>query len=630
MRNRHLLVLDIPLIALCVFLAFALRFDMVFVLNPTLRDLFVLSAVAAVLVKPPIFLAFGMYSRYWRYATIGDLLIVVLSASAAGLALALVFAGTMLLRFMEGMPRSVILIDWLLTLVLIGGLRLSIRVIGESRRRTVSSSGRLDAPRRVLIVGAGEAGTMVAREIRRNPQLRMEPLGFMDDDVTKKGKRIVGLPVFGGTEMLRETVDERQIEEVIIAMPTAPGSALRQIAERCREAGVVSRTMPGVFELLDGVVSVSRLRQIDIADLLRRSPIAPDFTSAAYLADRLVLVTGAGGSIGAELCRQVARARPRGLVMLGHGENSIFDAEIELRRAFPSLPLRSVICDIRDETRLNAVFRDYKPAVVFHAAAHKHVPLMEDNPEEAITNNVLGTSALVQAALAHGTERLVLISTDKAVAPTSIMGASKRLAETIVRDAARRSGRAFVSVRFGNVLGSRGSVVPHFKRQIETGGPVTITHPEMRRFFMTIPEAVHLVLQAGGMGRGGELFVLNMGEPVRIVDLAQDVIRLSGFSLEEIPIVYTGPRPGEKMTETLWESDADVRQTSHPDVLQVQERDQPIDVEQLRKEMARAANERDRGEIEAALARWVETFAPPPDAGDRRARSNVVTRARIP
>ena len=631
MRNRHLLVLDLPLIALCVFLAFALRFDMVFVLNPTLRDLFLLSAVAAVIVKPPIFLAFGMYSRYWRYATIGDLLIVVLSASAAALALALVFAGTILLRFMEGLPRSVILIDWLLTLVLIGGLRLSVRVIGESRRRTISSTGRFDPPRRILIVGAGEAGTMVAREIRRNPQLRMEPVGFVDDDVTKMGKRIVGLPVLGGTDTLRETVEDRRIEEVIIAMPTAPGSALRRIAERCRDAGVVSRTMPGVFELLDGVVSVSRLRQIDIADLLRRSPIGgTDFTSAAYLADRLVLVTGAGGSIGSELCRQVAHARPRGLLMLGHGENSIFDAEIELRRAFPGLPLRSVICDIRDEPRLNAVFRDYKPAVVFHAAAHKHVPLMEDNPEEAITNNVLGTAALVQAALAHGTERLVLISTDKAVAPTSVMGASKRLAETIVRDAARRSGRAFVSVRFGNVLGSRGSVVPHFKRQIETGGPVTITHPDMRRFFMTIPEAVHLVLQAGGMGRGGELFVLNMGEPVRIVDLAQDVIRLSGFSLEEIPIVYTGPRPGEKMTETLWESDAEVRQTSHPDVLQVLERDQPIDVEQLRSEMARAATERDRGEIEAALARWVDTFAPPPDAGERRARGNAVTRGRMP
>jgi len=626
MRNRHLLVLDIPLIALCVFLAFALRFDLVFVLNPTLRDLFLLSAIAAVVVKPPIFLAFGMYSRYWRYATIGDLLIVVLSASAAALALALVFAGTMLLRFMEGLPRSVILIDWLLTLVLIGGLRLSVRVVGESRRRTISSSGRFEPPRRILIVGAGEAGTMVAREIRRNPQLRMEPVGFVDDDATKRGKRIVGLPVLGSTDTLHETVEDRRIEEVIIAMPTAPGSALRRIAERCREAGVVSRTMPGVFELLDGVVSVSRLRQIDIADLLRRSPIAPDLTSAAYLADRLVLVTGAGGSIGAELCRQVARARPRGLLLLGHGENSIFDAEIELRRAFPSLPLRSVICDIRDEVRLNAVFRDYKPAVVFHAAAHKHVPLMEDNPEEAITNNVLGTAALVQAALAHGSERLVLISTDKAVAPTSIMGASKRLAETIVRDAARRSGRAFVSVRFGNVLGSRGSVVPHFKRQIETGGPVTITHPDMRRFFMTIPEAVHLVLQAGGMGRGGELFVLNMGEPVRIVDLAQDVIRLSGFSVEEIPIVYTGPRPGEKMTETLWESDADVRQTSHPDVLQVHERDQPIDVEQLRTDMARAATERDRHEIEAVLARWVETFAPPPDAGERRAGGNVVTR----
>ena len=626
MRNRYLLLIDLPLIALCVFLAFALRFDFVFVRTPTLRDLFLASAAAALVMKPPIFLAFGMYSRYWRYATIGDLLIVVLGVSAAALALAVAFVGTLLLGIVEGLPRSIVLIDWLLTLVIVGGLRLSVRVVSEARQRTVTGSGAIDIPRRVLIAGAGEAGTMVVREIRRNPQLRMEAVGFVDDDPAKRGKRITGLPVLGGTESLRQTVAERDVEEVIIAMPTAPGSAVRRIAESCREAGVASRTMPGVFELLDGVVSVSRLRQIDITDLLRRSPVAVHLTSTEYLADRRVLVTGAGGSIGAELCRQVARARPRELLLLGHGENSIFDAEMELRRAFPALSLRSVICDIRDEARLDAVFREHTPAVVFHAAAHKHVPLMEDNPAEALTNNVLGTSALVRAALAHGTERLVLISTDKAVAPTSIMGASKRLAEAIVADAARRSGRAFVSVRFGNVLGSRGSVVPHFKKQIEAGGPVTITHPDMRRFFMTIPEAVHLVVQAGGMGRGGELFVLNMGAPVRILDLAQDVIRLSGFSLEEIPIVYTGPRPGEKLTEALWESDADVRKTAHPDVLEVQEHGTPIDVEQLRADMLRAATERDRHEIEAVLARWVDTFAPPPDAGERRARGATTHR----
>ncbi|MEO6212475.1 MAG: nucleoside-diphosphate sugar epimerase/dehydratase [Vicinamibacterales bacterium] len=610
MRNRYLLLLDVPLIALCVFLAFALRFDLVFILNPTLRGLFFWSAAAAMGIKPPIFLAFGMYSRYWRYATIGDLLIVVLSVSAAALALSVFFAGAMLLHFVEGFSRSVVLIDWLLTVVILGGLRLSVRVVGESRQLMVGSAGVAAGARRVLIVGAGEAGTMVAREIRRNPQLRMEAVGFLDDDAAKRGKRVTGLPVLGGTDYLKGAAAERAIDEVIIAMPTAPGTALRQIAERCRDAGIASRTMPGVFELLDGVVSVSRLRQIDISDLLRRTPVSPLLMSDQYLAGRTVLVTGAGGSIGAELCRQVARAHPGRVILLGHGENSIYDAEIALRGLFPAVPVRSVIADIRDERRLDDLFREFKPAVVFHAAAHKHVPLMEDNPEEAITNNVFGTSNLVRAALSHGTARLVLISTDKAVAPTSIMGASKRLAEAIVHDAARRSGRAFVSVRFGNVLGSRGSVVPQFKRQIEMGGPVTVTHPDMRRFFMTIPEAVHLVLQAGGMGSGGELFVLNMGEPVRIVDLAQDVIKLSGFGPDEIPIVFTGMRPGEKLTEALWEADARVGGTSHPDVLEVKERVIPLDVERLLSDLARATRDRDRAAIEITVAQWVDTFTP--------------------
>ena len=624
MRNRHLLALDLPLVGLCAFLAFGLRFDLVFLLKPNLRELFWWFLVAALAAKPPIFLAFGMYSRYWRYASVGDLLAVALAVSASTFALAVLLVAIMMLNLVDGVSRSVLLIDWLLTLVTLGGLRLSVRVISEARRRDHAAPPA--AVRRVLLVGAGEAGMMVAREIRRNPQLRMEPVGFLDDDVKKQGKRVIGLPVLGGTDSLQDAVADAQVAEVIIAMPTAPGTALRRIAERCREIGMPSRTMPGVFELLDGVVSVSRLRQIDITDLLRRSPVTSDHASDKYLRGRVIMVTGAGGSIGTELCRQVARAAPRGIVLLGHGENSIFDAEAELRRAFPSLQLHSVIGDIRDERRMEDVFRQYRPGAVFHAAAHKHVPLMEDNPEEAISNNVLGTAVLVRAALAHDVDRFVLISTDKAVAPTSIMGASKRLAEGVVRDAAARSGRPFVSVRFGNVLGSRGSVVPRFKRQIEMGLPITITHPEMRRFFMTIPEAVHLVLRAGGMGTGGELFVLNMGEPVRIVDLAQDVIKLSGFSLDEVPIVYSGIRPGEKLTEALWESDAEVRPTAHPEILQVDERAAGLNVDRMLADMTQVMVNRDRGAIEAALAHWVDTFAPPPDAASRQAHDGVLTR----
>jgi FlaA1/EpsC-like NDP-sugar epimerase len=625
MRNRYLLALDLPLIALCVFLAFGLRFDLLFIQSDNIRWLYLSYLASALIVKPPIFLAFGLYGRYWRYASIGDLLAIALAVSASSLALTVIFVTSMLLHAVEGFSRSVLLTDWLLTLAAIGGLRLSVRVVSESWRKGPGSAVPADAVRRVLVVGAGQAGTMVAREIGRNPQLQMNPVGFLDDDGTKVGKRVIGLPVLGDTEALQHVLETRRVDEVIIAMPTAAGTTLRRIAERCRQAGVHSRTIPGVFELLDGVVSVSRLRQIDIADLLRRAQVLPSSAEDQYLTGRTVLVTGAGGSIGLELCRQVARANPSGLLMLGHGENSIFDAERQLRQLYPSVPIRSVIADIRDDARMDDTFRHYRPAVVFHAAAHKHVPLMEDNPQEVISNNVFGTANVVRRAVRYGADRFVLVSTDKAVAPTSLMGASKRLAEAIVRDAASRSQRAFVSVRFGNVLGSRGSVMPEFKRQIEAGGPITITHPEMRRFFMTIPEAVHLVLQAGGLGAGGELFVLNMGDPIKIADLADDLIKLSGFSTDEIPIVYTGMRPGEKLTEALWESDARVEQTAHSEVLRVEEGASDIDIEEMLADLRRAGDGDDRSMLEAALAHWVGTFAPPPDSANRRRPSTVGT-----
>jgi FlaA1/EpsC-like NDP-sugar epimerase len=370
--------------------------------------------------------------------------------------------------------------------------------------------------------------------------------------------------------------------------------------------------VPGVFELLGGHLSVSRLREIDIADLLRREHRAGRPQLAVYLARKRVLVTGAGGSIGQELCRQIAMANPASLVLLGHGENSLFLAQAQLAEQFPQLQVQAVIADVRNRHRLDDCFERFRPEVVFHAAAHKHVPLMEDNPEEAITNNAVGTYHVVEAAIAAGVERFVMISTDKAVAPNSMMGASKRLAELVVRDGARRSGRAFAVVRFGNVLGSRGSVIPTFKRQIEMGGPITITHPDMRRFFMTIPEAVHLVLHAGGLSSGGELFVLDMGEPVPIVQLAEDLIRLSGLTPLEIPITFTGIRPGEKLEEVLWEDGAVIEPTAHPEVLCVKEAE-PVNAQEVARAIAcLAANPPyvDAARIAARLPEWLPTYAP--------------------
>jgi FlaA1/EpsC-like NDP-sugar epimerase len=607
MRNRYVLLADMPIVALAALGAFVLRFDWFFA---RFQHEFFWYVAAALIVKPVVFYAFGMYSRYWRYVSIADLVALTVAVSVSSILMALLVGGALLTGTIEQFARSVILIDWLLTLVATGGARAAVRIIGESRvKGSAAPSAGAARPRRILVVGAGDAGAMVVREMQRNVQLGMLPIGFVDDDETKIGKRIYGLPVLGAVAALGDVVGAHQIDVVTIAMPSAPGPVVRGIVETCRRLAVPSRTMPGVYELLDGNVSVSRFRNVEIVDLLRRSQVDLKQTAGSYVTGRTVLVTGGGGSIGLELCRQVAYRNPSTLVLLGHGENSLFDAQQHLKHVFPNVKLRLVVADIRDERRLNRVFASLKPQVIFHAAAHKHVPLMEENPEEAISNNVLGTDIVVRAALAVGVERFVMISTDKAVSPTSVMGASKRIAEAIVQKAAREFSRSFVVVRFGNVLGSRGSVVPIFKEQIERGGPVTITHPDMRRFFMTIPEAVHLVLQAGGMGKGGELFVLRMGEQIPIVDLVHDLIRLSGLDVKDIPIVYTGVRAGEKLEESLWEDAATVLPTYHPDVLQVSEPDVwAAEPGTLLAELAAAVHQGDVAAIAAVVRRSLSTF----------------------
>lgn len=565
LRNRHLFLSDAVGLAGMLFLAYAFRFESL-TWHPDHTRTFVTFLVAVLPIKLALFYACGLYRRLWRYAGVAELeRILLATALAAGSgfllgAAALPFSGLTPVR----VPLSVLAMDAVFTAGVVGLPRFLLRVL---RHWAPADDG--GAVRRVLVAGAGAAGESLVRELRGNPQLGLRPVGFIDDDPAKHRKEMCGLPVLGGTAQLAALQRVHAFDELIIAMPSAPGSAIRGVMREARSAGLAARTVPGLFEILSGRVGVSSLRPVQIEDLLRREPVRTDLEQVeALVADETVLVTGAGGSIGAELCRQVAGLGPRRMILLGHGENSIFSIHRELEERFPGLRLLPVIADIRDADRLGTVIGRHRPSLVFHAAAHKHVPLMEWNVVEAVTNNVIGTRNVVEAALAAGTSHMVLISTDKAVLPTNVMGATKRVAEQVVQEAAERSGRHFIAVRFGNVLGSRGSVVPNFLRQIEAGGPITVTHPEMRRYFMTIPESVQLVLQAAVLGRGGEVFVLDMGEPVRIVDLARDLIRLSGLEVDrDIEIKFTGVRPGEKLYEELFFGAEVASPTKHPKVL---------------------------------------------------------------
>ena len=569
-RNRTILAGDLFLIAVCVLGSFVLRVN----LGARLYDFrFQIIAMVslALLIKPLVYYSFGLYRRLWAYASIQELKLIALAVTTASI---LVGVGmtilTLLLPFRD-YSRMVLFIDWALSILAVGGLRFAQRIFFESQTNTRSSGDR--ARRRVLIVGAGEAGALVVKEMQRNPASNLQPVCFVDDDPSKKHQQIHSVPVAGALSDLAQIVDARKIDEVIIAIPSAPGKVVRIVTDICRLKNIPFRTMPSIHELIGGKVSVNRLRDVDITDLLRRASARIDLELIGNsLAGKIVLVTGAGGSIGRELCRQIARWNPKELILLGHGENSIFETLLEMEQGFPELTITPVIADIRERGRLLQVFSLHHPQVIFHTAAHKHLPLMQSNIEEAVSNNIAGTKNVVDTALETGVERLVMVSTDKAIRPTSVYGASKRIGEMIVLDAANRTGRAFSVVRFGNVLGSRGSVVLLFRRQIDNGGPVTVTHPEMERYFMTIPEAVHLVLQAFAMGSGGEVFVLNMGEQIRIVDLAQDLIRLSGLEPgKDIEIVFTGIRPGEKLSEALWDEGANYQPTGHPDILRLDE-----------------------------------------------------------
>jgi FlaA1/EpsC-like NDP-sugar epimerase len=567
-RNRFVLIGDIALTIVSVLGSFALRLDVGQL--PFYFPAVLLMCAVALAIKIPVYFFFGLYRRLWIYASTGELRLITVAVTSAsvltsGVMLLLIAAGLVL----PGMPRSALGIDWLLSIVLIGASRFALRILAE-QSMTSRSNGK---GKRVLIIGAGDAGALVVRELQKSSQLNLTPIGYLDDDPAKQKHVIYDVTVVGMVDDLPSAIDVHRVEEVIIAIPSAPGQLVRVVNDVCRRKGIPSRTVPGFYELIGGKVSVNRLREVDITDLLRRKPVrVNDEVVGATLVGKRVLVTGAGGSIGSELCRQIARRRPSELVLLGHGENSIFEIFLELHEEYPDLLLSPVIADVRDTKRLAHVFRQHQPQVVFHAAAHKHVPLMEVNIVEAVTNNVVGTRNVVQTSLDQGVERFVLVSTDKAVRPSSIYGATKRLAEMIVLNAACETKRVFTVVRFGNVLGSRGSIIPIFKQQIANGGPVTVTHPDMFRFFMTIPEAVYLVLQAASMQNGGEVFVLNMGEPIRVLDLAEDLIRLSGLEpYRDIEITFTDIRPGEKLTEELWEAGTPLGKTLHPDIFRLED-----------------------------------------------------------
>lgn len=565
-RNRYLLLLDLLLIAASVFGSYALRFEWGQQFYDYLPSAYWMLG-AALVTKPIVYYFFGLYRRLWSYASTQELKLIAFAVTTSSVIVSLEMVIFAAQKVFVGFSRGILIIDWVLSILLVGGLRFTLRIINDSQT-SASLQKKKTAARHALIIGAGDAGAMVVKELQKNPELNLIPVGFLDDNPVKIKQQIHGIPVVGALADIGRVLDRQDIDEVVIAIPSAGGKVIRMVADVCRLKGVSFRTMPGIYELLGGKVSVSRLRDVDITDLLRRQPsYMKGELVGSVISSKMVMVTGAGGSIGRELCRQIARWNPSGLILLGHGENSIFETLLEIQESYPSLPIFPVIADVRDFPRISGVFKKHHPEVVFHAAAHKHVPLMEMNIDEAVNNNVMGTRNIARACEENGVDRLVMISTDKAIRPANIMGASKRFAEMIVLDTARRTGKPYCVVRFGNVLGSRGSVVPMFKRQIAKGGPVTITHPDMRRYFMTIPEAVFLVLQAAGMSQGGETYVLNMGQQVRILDLAEDLIRLSGLEPgRDIEIVYTGIRPGEKLSEDLWEEGDQFEPTQHPDI----------------------------------------------------------------
>jgi FlaA1/EpsC-like NDP-sugar epimerase len=621
LRGRHLFILDTVGILLAAWVGMAIRYDAFTHLEAAIPFAFLLAGMLVV-IRTVVDVTFGLYAHDWRFASVPDLQRIVVAVFTGSVLMAVaVVAADLALRsagqntlLAQGLPRSFWAIEFLITLAVIGGSRFGIR---GAQDFTASPGATGVQPRAALLYGAGSIGAMIARSARRLPQAGVMPAGFLDDDPALASARVAGLPVYGGLEALAEAVEATGAQTLLITTSNIPGADVRRIMDAATALRLEVRTVPSMVELLDGTIDAHRVRKVQVEDLLRR-PTATEH--GAEVADvfpgKVVLITGAGGSIGSELARQVMALRPRRLVLLDRAESALFDIHRQLAETHPdsAVELRPELANVSSRAAVQRIILRERPDVILHAAAYKHVPMMEQHPSDAIHVNVAGTMALLDAAVEAGVDRFVLVSTDKAVKPSSVMGASKRVAEMLVADTARRTGRPYVSVRFGNVLGSNGSVVPIFTDQLERGRPLTITHPDMTRYFMTIPEASWLILDAAALGQPGDLFVLDMGEPIRIMDLARDVTRLAGRDPDSQPIEITGLRPGEKLHEELFYDREQVVPTSSPKVMRALGEEPPTDIRACVGRLLESATGTHDEELRAELARVVGGIQGPPES----------------
>jgi len=606
-QHKRFIAIDLILIVISLYVSLLLKFDFDI---PSEYIVFLKLSIVPVIVITILFnVIFNMYKHIWKYASIEELLSIVYSITLSNIVF-IVYSYFINYKLLENQyfrfPFTVHIIFWILSTVLLGGTRFIYRITEEVK--TYDNNNEKMA--KLLIIGAGDAGALLIKEIKKHKELRYDIVGLIDDESSKLGKNINGVKVLGNRKDIVTISKKYNVDEIILAIPSSTLQIQKEILNMCKKTKCKLKTVPGIYEIIEGKVNISKLRNVDIEDLLGREPVKLDINNISkYIKEKIVLVTGGGGSIGSELCRQIVKFNPSELIILDIYENNAYDLQMELNYLYPNLNLKVIIASIRDFERMSQVFEQYKPSVVFHAAAHKHVPLMEENPREVIKNNVLGTYNVAMCSNKYNVEKFVQISTDKAVNPTNIMGASKRFCEIMIQTLDKVSSTEYVAVRFGNVLGSNGSVIPLFKKQIAHGGPVTVTHPEITRFFMTIPEAAQLVLQAGAIAKGGEIFVLDMGEPVKIAELARDLIVLSGLQPDvDIKIKYTGLRPGEKLYEELLMDEIALTSTEHKKIFVEKPMEHNIKFLEDSIEEFREVIKKDDDEIFKLMQRKVPTY----------------------